>query len=491
MRRLYYLLVFLLLCLFPSCAGKGPQSDNIVFSSLDDLEGLQVGLVIGSAADIHFSSEGGIHAHRYNNPAEVIHSLELGRIDVAILESRILNDPSVQEKGFKTVMSGLNFGSFGFAFKRDDLSLVGQYDSYFNSLVESGEYDRIEKLWSSEGFASAPMTEYEFGHDWPALNVGLIAGNKPFSFIREEEFVGLEPEIINGFAHSIGRRPVYHEYELINVSAGLEGHKVDMAAGAITISSNRLFRVKYSQPYLESDCVVLRRTATEHGSIVKNLKEDFKTNLIEEERFKIILEGLWVTLVVSFFSLLFGTLLGALICWRAFSRHHHFWHRFLSVYGAIIHGIPLLVLLMLMYYIFLAPTSLSGIMVAIITFTIYFTFVCSEIFIKGISSVKKGQWDAAQTLGFTKFQTVKYIVLPQAARQILPFYEGEMVTLIKETCLVGFIAIVDLTKASDIIQSLTFNSFFPLLFTAAIYFVIIFLVSKGLSLLIDKLPGKK
>lgn len=146
----------------------------------------------------------------------------------------------------------------------------------------------------------------------------------------------------------------------------------------------------------------------------------------------------------------------------------------------------MLVLLMIMFYVVLSPTGISGRWVAIISFAINFSAYVSEIFRTGISSVDKGQTEAGLAMGFTRIGTFFNFILPQALKNILPVFKNEAISLIKGTSIVGYVAIQDLTKISDIIRARTFDAFFPLIIISILYFLLAWLFGKALDWL-----GKK
>ena len=143
-----------------------------------------------------------------------------------------------------------------------------------------------------------------------------------------------------------------------------------------------------------------------------------------------------------------------------------------SLYVTISTGIPVLVWLMILYYIVFKQIDISGIIVAIITFGLQTGASLSGVFQTGVESIDKGQIEAAQALGFSSFGVFKNVIFPQVTRNIFGLYEGEFVGLVKTTSIVGYIAITDLTKVSDIVRSRTYQAFFPLIITAIIYFVL-------------------
>jgi len=137
---------------------------------------------------------------------------------------------------------------------------------------------------------------------------------------------------------------------------------------------------------------------------------------------------------------------------------------------------------MLMFYVVFATVRISGIVVSVITFAMIFAAYSSELFRTSLESIPTGQRHAGLALGFNKFQTFWHILLPQAVRIAFPVYKGEVISLIKMTAIVGYIAVQDLTKAGDIIRSRTFDAFFPLLMVALIYMIIIWGFTRLLNL---------
>jgi polar amino acid transport system substrate-binding protein len=142
-----------------------------------------------------------------------------------------------------------------------------------------------------------------------------------------------------------------------------------------------------------------------------------------------------------------------------------------------------LVLLMLTFYVIFASVNISPVLVAVLAFGMNFAAYVSEMFRSGIEGVDRGQSEAGTAMGFTRTQTFGFIVLPQMIQRILPVYKGEFISLVKMTSIVGYIAVQDLTKASDIIRSRTFDPFFPLIMIAVLYFVIAWVLMQALEYL--------
>ncbi len=190
--------------------------------------------------------------------------------------------------------------------------------------------------------------------------------------------------------------------------------------------------------------------------------------LFEQNRYQSILKGLLVTLEITFLGFLLANLVGAFLCWMALSKSKLL-RRIALIYSSLMQGLPIVVVLMLLYYVIFAQSSINNITVAILGFGFVFAAFLAQVFESGIRSVSHGQWDAALAMGLSKRQVFHGIIFPQALRAILPAYFSNWINLMKSTAIVGYIAITDLTKVGDIIRSSTYEAFVPLMSVAILY----------------------
>ena len=221
-------------------------------------------------------------------------------------------------------------------------------------------------------------------------------------------------------------------------------------------------------------------------TIFQRIADSFVKNMIVEDRYMLILQGLLTTVLITVLASILGTILGGLVCWMKM-RGGKVLRKTANVYVNVMRGTPVLVLLMIMYYIILAPVIESAVIVAVITFSMNASAYICEMLRSGIESLDKGQTEAGLILGFNRKQTFFRIVFPQVARKIKPVYYGELISLLKNTSIVGYIAVLDMTKASDLIRSRTFDAFFPLIIVAILYFILAWLI----GLLLDFINKKK
>ena len=220
---------------------------------------------------------------------------------------------------------------------------------------------------------------------------------------------------------------------------------------------------------------------------LQNFRDAFVLNFIKDDRWKYLTEGLYVTLLMTAFAVLMGLFLGFIVAMIRSTYQNTGKLKFLNVlsvvYLTVIRGTPVLVQLMIIYYVIFSSGNVNKIIVAILAFGINSGAYQAEIFRAGINAVPKGQFEAGRSLGFNYYQTMGNIIMPQAFKNILPALGNEFIVLVKETSIAGYIALVDITKAGDIIRSRTYSAFMPLLAVALIYLVIVM----GLTYLINLL----
>ena len=227
----------------------------------------------------------------------------------------------------------------------------------------------------------------------------------------------------------------------------------------------------------------------------KNLFENIYQTLIYDNRYKFILEGLFHTILIAFFAVILGVLIGIVI---SIIRNKHeqtgklkTLNILAKAYVNIIRGTPVVLQLMIIYYVVFKSVDVSTIIVGVLAFGINSGAYVSEIIRSGINSIPKGQSEAGYALGLKYWQVMRYIILPQAIKNILPALGNEFITLLKETSVGAYIGIVELTKASDIIASRTYDYFFPLLIIALIYLIMILGLSKLVNILERKLNNAR
>lgn len=215
------------------------------------------------------------------------------------------------------------------------------------------------------------------------------------------------------------------------------------------------------------------------------LFDEIYQNIIAEQRWLYLLKGLGVTIEITFFAILLGTVLGVVLAMMKISNVRlgkvKILDKISTFYITIIRGTPMMIQLLIIYFVVFASVDINKVIVAVIAFGLNSGAYIAEIIRSGILAVDKGQMEAGRSLGLNYTKTMMLIIMPQAIKNILPTYTSEFITLIKETAIVGYIALEDLTKAGDVIRSRTYSALVPLLAVALIYLMLTGLLAKLFS----------
>ncbi|MBQ4486427.1 MAG: amino acid ABC transporter permease [Oscillospiraceae bacterium] len=221
--------------------------------------------------------------------------------------------------------------------------------------------------------------------------------------------------------------------------------------------------------------------------------DSFNQNFIEQDRWKYLLNGLLTTLFITFFAVLLGMLLGFLV---AIIRSTYLRTKRMlipdiicRVYLTVIRGTPVVVQLLIIYFVIFGSVNINKVFVAVLAFGINSGAYVAEIVRGGIMAVDDGQLEAGRSLGLSYRQTMIHIVIPQALKTVLPALANEAIVLLKETSVAGYIAIADLTKGGDIIRSQTFSPFLPLISVAVIYLVLVMFLTSLVNVLERRLAA--
>ena len=214
----------------------------------------------------------------------------------------------------------------------------------------------------------------------------------------------------------------------------------------------------------------------------KTIWDGFYINFIAEERYLFFLEGLKTTLILTIFSFLLGTLIGILFCAGKRSKNRFISRLFNLICGFFIE-VPTMVLLMIMVYIIFGRTSLPIMWVVICGLLMKCGAYLSVIFGTALDTVGSGEIEAARTLGMSSWQAFRYVTLPQTVKQAMPLYSDQFIITLQETSVVGYLAIVDLTRAASIVSSRTMDAFYGIIAVTIIYFLIGYVFRKLMGLI--------
>lgn len=225
------------------------------------------------------------------------------------------------------------------------------------------------------------------------------------------------------------------------------------------------------------------------------MAERFYLNFIADDRWKYIADGLAATLEITIVAVVIGIVLGFLV---AIVRSTYdktgklkILNFLCNVYLTVIRGTPVVVQLMIIYFVICTSGDVSKLVVSMIAFGVNSGAYVAEIIRGGIMSIDNGQFEAGRSLGFNYIQTMRYIILPQVFKNVLPSLGNEFIVLLKETSVAGYIGMQDLTKGGDIIKSRTYDAFMPLIAVALIYLALVMIFTKLLEIMERRLRNSE
>ena len=283
-------------------------------------------------------------------------------------------------------------------------------------------------------------------------------------------------DIMRAVSDELGMELKIEDMAFDSIIPAISTGKVDIGAAGFTVTEERKKNVNFTDTYTTSKQVIIVKDDTV-TSEKAGLSEKFYDNFVKDSRYVYLLKGLGNTLIITIFAVMIGIVLGFLI---AIVRTSHDRNGGLGILNAvckayltIIRGTPVMIQLLIIYYVIFQSINTGKIVVAVIAFGLNSAAYVAEIVRSGIMAVDIGQFEAGRSLGFNYAQTMMYIIMPQAFKNVLPALINEMIVLLKETSIIGYIGMTDITKAATLVQSRTYSAFIPLISAAIFYWVLV------------------
>lgn len=474
----FALLLLLCLTLGTLCGCSGDEKQEEI-TSMEQLSGKRIGLLTGGL-------DGKIYAERfpdceafyYNNTSDLLAALLGNKVDFFLYDEMAMPALLAENKGIRDLRESVYVQEIAAAFGKgmnsaDQLradALRSEFDTFLAKLSADGKVTALKEEWDAH-YEERKIDRSGLTGENGTVTLAVSGATVPFSFLKGEELSGFEIELFTMFCREYGYLPEITLTDFNGLVSSVSSGKADLAMNCISITEERSQGANFSKPYLISNLFPVVRTAVEKEPFFRRVSESFRKTFVVEHRWKTILSGVLITLAITLISAAAGTLLGFLL--YLFSRGRG--KLFLGVvnfFSRIVGGLPMVVLLMLMYYVLFAKASIPGFWVSVIAFTVSVTFSVFGFLRTSVLSIDAGQTEGAYSVGMTDAQTFLYVILPQALTQFLPNYKNLLVSLVQGTAIVGYIAVEDLTKVSDIIRARTYEAFFPLIATALIYLLI-------------------
>lgn len=453
---------------------KFPQPELTEFS---DLSGKTVSMLTGAPFEELVKSknpEVGEFTF-FNSTPDMIQALKTQKTDAFLTNNAVGQLVLNRNPDIVLFPQSLQDGEFGIAFSKGD-SRRDEWQAAFNEIPQSDIQAAWDK-WTGEDESIKVLPEQDWEGSNGTVNVAACDTLEPMSYMGGDgKLRGFDLEVILMVAKKLDVKVEFTGMEFSAILAAVQSGKADMGAGSIIITEERAQSVDFLEYYPAAFVLLVRSvtysdTAVEENTVINSIKESFNKTFIREGRWKLFVQGIGITMIITLSAILLGTTLGFtvfMIC-RNGNPVANTITRFCLW---LVQGMPMVVLLMILYYIVFGNISINGITVAVIGFTLTFGAAVYGLLKIGVGTIDNGQYEAAYALGYSNQMTFFKIILPQALPHVLPAYKGEIVGLIKATAIVGYIAVQDLTKMGDIVRSRTYEAFFPLIAITIIYFVL-------------------
>ena len=363
-------------------------------------------------------------------------------------------------------------------------ALCDEFSEFIRKIKGNGVYDEIMDTWLGAGEEKSVIEDLKsLPGPKGTLKMAVDPTFIPVIYVKDGNVVGLEMDIVTRFCKERGYRIEIEQMDFSGIIPSVVTEKADFACAGIAYTQERAESVYYSEFTCESNSViaVLDRGNASGGGFFASIKESFEKTFIREDRWKLFLSGIATTLLITVLSIVFGTILGYVV-FMLCRKGNPVANKITRFFVWLVQGMPMVVLLMILYYVIFGNASISGTAVSVIGFTLVFGAAVYSMLKGAVGAIGPGQTEAAYALGYSDHKAFYRVVLPQALPHFMPSYKGEITALIKATAVVGYVAVQDLTKMGDIVRSVTYESFFPLISVAIIYFVLaallIFIVNR-------------
>lgn len=470
-------------------------------TSLDQLAGTKLGVQTGAAYDkVAAVLLPDCEIVYYNSSTDMALALDKGKVKSYLVDEPIAR-MLFQVYPSQRVLTVIKEESYSWAIPKAGAGgekLCSELNAFVAKCREDGTLDEVDAIWFGTD-AEKQTVDYSGVEavNGTTLSMAICTTvGAPFCYIKDNRYAGYDLDLAVRFCRAYGYGLKVTDYDITGLFSCLASGKCDFGACCIAVTEERKETMLFPDPYYRGGiAVVVSDAATEskETGFFASIIESFEKTFIREQRYKLFLSGIGTTLLVVALSLLSGTVLGFAV-YFAYYRLGKICRTLVNVLMQITENTPVVVILMILYYIIFGSVDISGVAVSVIGFTLIFSGSVIGTIKVGVGAVDPGQREAALALGYTENSAFMRVILPQAAVHFLPGYKSAIVQLIKGTAIVGYIAVQDLTKVSDIVRSRTYEAFFPLIVTALLYFLMAVILSslvKRLEIRIDPASRKK
>ncbi len=480
------------------CSGTKEEAEQKEIAGAADLEGARIGVQLGTTGDIYVSDyegdEAGTTVERYNKGADAIQALKLGKIDCVVIDEQPGIEFVKQNSNIRIIDEEFSLEDYAFCVSKENTELLAQINTAIEKLQADGTIDNIIKnyIGTEDEIGAYPYVSKDVARTNGTLIIGTNAEFPPYEYYENNQITGIDMDIMRAVSDELGMDMQIEDMAFDSIIAAITSGKVNVGASGFTVTEDRKKNINFTDTYITTKQVIIVRDGGSTGGY--SLKEKLYDNFVKDNRYLYIVKGFGNTLIITLFAVMLGIVLGFLI---AIVRTNHdrngelpILNAVCKVYLTVIRGTPVMIQLLIIYYVILASVT-NKIVVAAIAFGLNSAAYVAEIVRSGIMSVDVGQFEAGRSLGLNYSQTMQLIILPQAIKNILPALLNEVISLLKETSISGYIGLMDLTKGGDIIRSNTYEAFLPLIAVAIIYLAFVMLLSTFVSKLERRLRSSE
>ena len=451
-----------------------------------DLEHAVVGVQLGTTSDMKVSAlerwSSGTRVERYTKTADAVQALVQGKIDCVVEDEQPARAFVRQNDGLMLLPQSFSSNGFAFCVAKDNKLLCERINRALTQLRNSGMLEKIARRHIDGNVATAYAPK-DIGRPNGTITVATNATYPPYEYYENGRVVGIDIDIMQAVCDILGMDMKVEDMNFDAVITSVQTGKADVGAAGLTVTPERLGNVLFTEQYTSSRQMLIVRNGSAEAS--KGLVEKFRTDFITEGRYLYLFQGLGNTLLITFFAIIISLIIGSAIAIVRATHDRTGDMRVLNgvcqVYLTILRGTPTMVQLLIIYYVVFASVDVSKVFVAVVAFGINSSAYLAEVVRSGIMSIDRGQMEAGRSLGLSHWQTMRLVILPQAYKNVLPAIGNELITLLKETSIAGYIGIVDLTKGSDIIRSITYDAILPLTIVALVYLALVFMLSTAVG----------
>lgn len=420
-------------------------------------------------------------------------------LDKNVVDAYITDEPSARmllsDYEDQSILTTLESSSYAFAFPKEDPDsekLREQLDNYLYKIKENGTLRDIDNVWFGQDESKKTVDLDRLKKNSKMLTIAAFV-SEPLVYTKDGNYVGYEIDILAGFCEEYGYDLDINEYSFDGLLNAVQAGRCDMAVGDISITEDRKEVMLFSEPDYDSGnvLVVKNKNAAAQEGFFATIKNSFYKTFIQESRWKLFAQGILTTMLVALLSVVCGTLL-AYVIFLLYYKNKTAVNKVINGYCELVEKTPAVVILMILYYIVFGRLDISATFVAALGLSMKFSVRVFGLLRIGAGAIDKGQTEAALALSYSDKKAFTKIVLPQAIMHVIAGYKSSIVNLIEETAVVGYIAVQDLTKISDIIRSRTYEAFFPLIVSALFYVlvaVLLITIVKNIEIKID--PRKR